>query len=221
MTKKNLLIAICAVVVVAALVVAAIFVFGGKDNVPTVQKPALSGTWVVAANYVNDVPVFVDSQFMVFTQEHVTVYQGDTVYAESNYTINDALQLQAPDISRTYKVAVKSDNCVRLYENTTSYMLLIRSSDRSAHPVTVDALSGKWNISLKGDVANGGESMEFNATSLNYYKAGSATPITVDFAVADGLVSIDALGLKMRGYVVSDNCVILVEEGGTLWELTK
>ena len=77
------------------------------------------------------------------------------------------------------------------------------------------------DISLKGDVANGGESMEFNATSLNYYKAGSATPITVDFAVADSLLSIDALGLKMRGYVVSDNCVILVEEGGTLWELTR
>ena len=46
--KKAVLYGICAAVVVAALTVSLIFVFGGK-NEPPVETPELNGTWVVIA----------------------------------------------------------------------------------------------------------------------------------------------------------------------------
>lgn len=223
--KKNVIISICAVVVVAAIALALIFVFGGQEQTPKTEKPDLSGTWVVVATYNNDTPVFSQAQYMVFTADSAAVYVSDTEtpYARSSYTINEANQLLLPDISREYKVAQKTDNCVRLYESATTYMLLVRNAQDAcaATPVTAEALSGKWNVTMKGDLMNGGEALEFSGDTLNYYKAGAADPITTTYAISDaGVLTAESLGLTMY-CCASKDAMVFVEQGGIVWELKK
>lgn len=230
MNKKTLILIICAVFVVVALAVSLIFIFSGDTEQPEQngadKAVSLSGTWLVVANYVNDSPVFTDGQFMIFTDTTAAMYKDATsdAFAQSSYTINEVNQLILSDISREYKIDKKTDNCIRLYESTSTYMLLIRNSkdERVIEAPTVDFLGGKWNVTLKGDVRNNGEVMEFEGSTLKYYKDASAAPTaTADYTLNGNALSVSALGLNMRCYKVSANTIVFVEDGGIVWELSK
>lgn len=230
MKKKNLILIICAIIVVAALAASLIFVLSGNTDNPGSNengKPiSLTGTWLVAANYTNDAPVFTDGQFMIFTDSQASMYKdasGDA-YAESSYTVNEANQLILSDISREYKVDQKTANCVRLYDTTNTYMLLVKNSkeEREIDTPSVDFLNGKWNVTLKGDVRNNGEVMEFEGHSLNYYKDASAEPFkTADYTLDGSVLTVSALGLTMRCYKIAADTMIFIEESGIVWELSK
>ena len=232
MKKRSVFLIVGSILVVAAIAASLIFVFSGNDENggditdPPAKELRLNGTWLVVANYVNDAPVFIDNQFMIFTDTEAAMYKDTTgeAYAKSSYTVDDANQLILSDLSRQYKIAQKSDNCIRLYDGTDTYMLLIRNSsaDRKAEAVDAALLAGKWNISMKGEDLNNGEALEFENATLKYYKAGSATPAaTADFTIESNLLTAASLNMKMRCYKVSDFCVILLEETGIVWELTK
>lgn len=219
--KKSLVITLGVVFVVAALIVAIIFTLGGQEEPPKNEPASLEGNWLVPALYVNDVPTFVQNQSMSFSKDQASMYKDNssTPFASSVYTINEAGQLILSDISREYKVDKKTDNCVRLYENATTYMLLVRNSGA----VTTDILSGKWNVVMKGDQINNGEILEFSNDSLNYYKANSDTPFaSSSFNLSSsGVISAEKLGLTMNCYLATDNTILLIEQSGIVWELTK
>lgn len=219
--KKPIIIILGVVFVVAAAIVSIIFAFGGSEELPKNDTVSLEGNWIVPAMYVNDTPTFVQNQSMTFSKDQAAMYKdnSDTPYASSAYSINEAGQLILSDISREYKVDMKTKNCVRLYENTTTYMLLVRTSGTA----TADMLAGKWNVTMKGDQLNNGESLEFSENSLNYYKAGSDKPAaSSNFELsADGILSAEKLGLTMNCYPASENTILLIEQSGIVWELTK
>lgn len=232
MKKRTLFMIIGGIIAVAAIVVSLVFVFSGNDSNggDITQTPetnfSIEGTWRIVANVTKEVPEFVDDQFTIFTGTQVSMFKGASAeaYATSSYTLNDANQLSLTNLNRQYKLAVKSDNCIRLYDGTDMYMLLIRNSsdDRTVEPVTTETLAGKWNVAMKGDELNNGEVLEFTGNSLNYYKGGSSTPAaTVDFTLGNSQLNASALGLNMYCYKVSDNVVIFVQDTGVVWELTK
>lgn len=229
MKKPNIILIICAVAVAAVLIALGIFLFSGKDQLASPENTdtvSLSGTWVIVANYTNDSPVFVDGQFITFTDNSVSMYKDatDDAYATSSYTVNEANQLQLPDISRTYQVDQKTENCVRLYDSSTTYMLLIRNStdSREVSLLDTDLLAGKWNVTLKGDILNNGEALEFEGTSLKYYKDASAEPFTTaDFVLQDNNLAIAALGLNMKCFKITNEMIIFVEDSGIVWQLEK
>lgn len=221
------------ILVAIALVVSLVFVFNGtEDNGGDIDTPTgqttvvLNGTWHLVANFTNDAPIFVENQYIIFTDSAVQMYKDATgdAYATSSYTLNEANQLTLSDIGREYKLAVKTANCIRLYDGTENYMLLIRnnSDDRTREDVTAEKLAGKWNVTLKAEDKNNGEALEFEGAALKYYKPGNTTPAaTVDFSVENNTLTASALGLIMRCYKVNDMVIIFVDQNGIVWELTK
>ena len=217
--KKNLALIIGAVVVVAAIVVSLVFVLTPNEDEPPVVIPDLSGDWTAVANYVDDVPTFTDGQYASFEDGVACFYKdGDrnTPYARSAYTVNEAFQMSLPDIGREYKVDKKTDNCVRLYQDANTYMLLVRS----VSPAT--QADGTWQVTMKGDQMNNGESLAFADGKLSYYKAGATTPAaTADYVIEGGVLKAAALGMEMRCYAVGTDTLMLVEQSGIVWELKK
>jgi len=230
MNKKTLILTICAILVVIALAVSLIFIFSGDTENPDQtggdKAFSLTGTWLVVANYVNDSPVFTDGQFMIFTDTNAAMYKDATgdAFAQSSYTVNEVNQLILSDISREYKIDKKTDNCIRLYDTATTYMLLVRNSksEREVEVPTVNSLAGKWNVTLKGDVRNNGEVLEFEGSTLKYYRnAASAPAATPEYTLQGSKLNVSAMGLNMRCYIVNANTIICVEDGGIVWELSK
>lgn len=226
--KKSVFITIGSVVVVAALVLAIAFVLSGKGEISSTQNEQLDlkGTWIVVANYNNDTPVFTENQYMTFTDTEAAMYKdaASDAFAKSSYTINETNHLILSDISREYKITQKTKNCVRLYENTDTYMLLVRNStdERDIEAVTPDLLTGKWNVTLKADTLNNGEVMEFEGTTLKYFKSENEAPVaTADYTVENNMLSVASLNMNMRCFKINDNTIFLVEESGIVWELTK
>lgn len=224
--KKTLFYVLGAIIVVAALATSLVFVFGGDDGKENISIPDLTGNWVVVASYTNDMPTFTENQYMVFKDGMASVYRDNTeaAYATSTYSINEAAQLLLPDISREYKVDKKTDYCVRLYESATQYLLLIKnnSDDLALAAYSEESLNNKWNVAMKGDQFNNGESLVFSDGKLHYYKAGALEPAAVaDFVLENGVIKAPSLGMEMKCYATSDNTFALVEQSGIVWELTK
>ena len=224
-TKKILIISAAAVFVAAALIVALVFALGGKDEAPESKPRSLEGCWVVPALYQNDTPTFVNDQFMIFEDNQASMYKdgSETPFASGSFSINEANQLLLPDLSKEYKIQWKSDNVVRLYENATTYTLLVKISDKSTLLPSGSAISGKWNVALKGDQLNNGEVLEFENNTLKYYKSGESTPsVTAEFTLSDeGVLTAEQMGLATNCYAVSENTLVLVQNTGIVWELTK
>lgn len=206
---------------------ALIFVFGGDNDQPKAEQISLNGTWIIAAEYNNDVPVFVNDQYMVFSNDSVSVYKDDTQkpYAVSSYSINAANQIMLPDISREYKVEKKTEYCYRLYESATKYILLIKngSDDLVETAVDTSALSGKWNVIMKGDQLNNGESLKFSNDTIEYFKTPGETPtVTANYTISNGnMISADTINLELECFLVSENTMLFVENSGIVWELSK
>lgn len=228
MTKKQkTLCAVGAIIVLVAFFTALIFVFGGDNDQPKAEQISLNGTWIIAAEYNNDVPVFVNDQYMVFSNDSVSVYKDDTQkpYAVSSYSINAANQIMLPDISREYKVEKKTEYCYRLYESATKYILLIKngSDDLVETAVDTSALSGKWNVIMKGDQLNNGESLKFSNDTIEYFKTPGETPtVTANYTISNGnMISADTINLELECFLVSENTMLFVENSEIVWELSK
>ncbi len=228
MTKKQkILCAVSALIVLVALAAALIFVFSGDDVQPQTETISLNGTWIVVGEYNNDVPVFADNQYMVFTGDSASVYKDDTdkPYAVSSYSIDAANQMVLSDISREYKVEKKTEYCYRLYESSTKYMLLIKNCSDDLAETVVDAsmLSGKWTVTMKGDQLNNGESLNFVNDTIEYFKTPGETPaVTASYTISDGnMISADSINLKMECFFVNEETMLFVEDGGIVWELSR
>jgi hypothetical protein len=232
MKKRSVFMIVGGIIVIAAIAISLIFVFSGNDSNggditdPPAQELTLKGTWCMVANFVKDVPTPVENQYIIFSDTEVSMYKDATgeAYAKSAYTLNEANQLKLNDISKEYKLVKKSDNCIRLYDGTDAYMLLIRNSsdNRETVSVTSENIAGKWNVAMKGDELNNGDALEFAGTSLKYYKGGNTTPAaTVDFTLENSILNASAMGLKMRCFKISDSTLIFVQDTGIVWELTK
>lgn len=230
MKKKSILFILCMVIVVIASVISLNFVFGGKkendseSNANTADS--LVGTWIIAANYMNDKPNFNENQFVEFSNDKVFMYKDDlsSPYVESVYDLDSSNQLNLSDISSNYIVALKTNNCIRLYDTKDSYMLLIRNNVKDIEKtlVTEDDLQGKWNIVLKAETINNGEVMVFNGDNLDYYKDAAEQPVaSTKFVMKDGMLVADSLGMMLKCYKTGDNHMIFVDQDGIVWELSK
>ncbi len=223
--KKKVLIAVCAVFVVLALVVSGWFIFSGLGEKPEADLPDMTGTWIVAAESTNEVVQFFEEQYIVFGDSEVTMYKNGEEFVNSKYTIDDALNLNLPDISGKYFMECKTENCVRLYENAAKYMILVKASaqEMSREKVTLDDLAGKWDVVLKGDQVNNGEILEIEGTHLDYYKAGEAQPFASPEVTMseDSVLTAQGMNLTLVCYKVSDDVVIMIEGDGNTWEIHK
>lgn len=221
--KKRVLWITGGCLVVVAAIVLIIFAFGGKEE-PAPVTLQLDGTWKVAV-YNNGSATIVDNEYMVFDSETAKDYRDNEVYVSSKYTIEGS-ELQLNDVSKKYTIEKKTDNYIRLYEDKSTYMELIRyqNSDMSPIPVTESLLDGKWNIIYRNtDKPYAGSYLTFENGTVGQYQSGSDNPAaTSSYKITDNHLEVDGWGKEMAIYPLNDNTVIFVElstDTGFIWEL--
>lgn len=228
--KKKVVYIACGAVILAALIGMLIFVFSGNDGEKTGEKDMVSlvGTWEVAAVVQNDVPTFVDEEFMVFDENKASNYRsGDSEpFASSSYEISADNKLILPDISRNYTIDKKTENYVRLYENADKYLLLVRyqNSDMSAVTVDKEILIGKWDVVYRAADEKFEEILEFSNDILNDYRNGSSEPVSTSAYTwqDDKTIFAEKWNKKYEAHSISDKIIVFIEcDTGFALELQK
>ena len=232
MKKRNLLFMAGGVFIVVALAAMLLFVFSGdKTAEPEAAAVKLDGAWKVAAYIQAGTTHQPEREYFVFSGETAGAYRNgeSQPYAESAYTFSAAAypnwELNLPDISRKYTVSVVTDNYIRLYENNSTYMELIRYANDDLRDLTFteDVVLGKWDVVYRNTsevIAD--EKLSFREGVLDDYRNGSAEPVASAPYYWDeaGHICVDAMGARMQCYPLSEEVLLLVEAGtGYVWEL--
>lgn len=226
--KKKIIYGICAGVVVIAVALCLIFVFSGNIEVAN-QAPKFEGTWMICANYTNEVPTFNENQYIVFENETAKIYKNDlkNPYATSKYIIDDANNLVLSDIDRKYLIDKKTDNCIRLYENAESFMLIVKnnSPELAVAGCTANDFKGNWNVVMKGSEINMGDSLAFTEKSFEYYRASApdSPAATSAYSVSDDSILIaQEAGLSLKCYKTANGHIVMLEKNtSNAWEIAK
>jgi len=233
MKNKNLLWIIVAVVVIAAIIGMVVFVLSGEDPEQPQDTLKLDGTWKVAANVQAGQVTLLEDQFIVIADGTASMYKDGSAepYAKSAFTLTPSTKypdqdMNLTEIGRKYTVSPVTDNYIRLYENASVYMELIRHPNEDRSPVTAEEsqIQGKWNVVYRNNgqtVIN--EQLDFNNGTLKDYRDGGAEPVaTVEYTWSDGVISVPALHVEMVCCPLNENVILLVEIGtGFVWEIEK
>lgn len=224
--KKNIIIILSALFVVAALAVSCVFVFSGAGEKPKAKIPDLTGTWEIVAASTNDQLDFVQNQYIVFDSSTASLYREDLTEpsARSSYSVDGALNLRMPDVSREYVLESRSDMFIRLYESEAVYNLLVRTGDDfTRQPLTLDFFEGKWDVAVKGDQAGNGDQLVFSGSELEYFKGGSTEPYaSAQVTLSEtGELTASSLGLTLKCYRIDGNTAVMVEDTGTTWHICR
>ena len=232
MKKNNLLFVVGGIFIAIALIAMLLFVFSGDDNgEPEAVSIKLDGAWKVVAYIQTGTTNIPEQEYFVFFGDTANAYRNDKAnpYATSTYTFTAATypnwELNLPDISRKYTVSVVTDNYIRLYENSSVYMELIRyaNNDLSDLDFTEDVVVGKWNVVYRNTsevIAD--EILNFNDGFLDDYRNGGSEPVASVpyYWDENGYICVDALNAKMLCYPLSNEVIIFVEAvTGYVWEL--
>ncbi len=228
--KKKALYISCAAVVVAAIAVMLIFVLSGNndENYPNNKEPVdIAGTWEVAAVVQNEIPTFVDNEFMKFDTDKAYSYKNSNSepYASSSYSISEDNILSLPDIGREYTIDNKNADYIRLYESAEKYMVLIRypNLDMSAVEMTPETIVGRWRVEYRnGDPVD--EILEFTNDTLNDYRNGSKDPVSTSpySWKDDDSIFADKWNKEFECHKLSDTRIVCIEsDTGFVWVLEK
>lgn len=224
--KRKILFISCAVIALIAIAAMIVFVFVGKDDpAPEQDVMDITGTWEVVAMVQDDTPMFLDGQYMSFTDTEAKSFKdaNNEPYAESVYSITGNI-LSLPDIGREYTVTVDTANYMRLYESPEKWMVLVRYPNSDLSEVALDTthIHGKWNVLYK---ANGpvSEVLEFTEDTLNDYRNGATTPdASSSYSWKDGNVYAYKWNKEFEYHYISESVIIFVEtDTGYIWELER
>lgn len=227
--KKKILIAICAVFIVSAVFGMVLFVVMGKST-ETEKMIDLSGTWEVCATVQDGVPSLVTNEFMSFDSEVACDYRdGDTVpYVTSKYQVvlEEAPKLKLTEISKTYVIDIKTDNCISLYENKNSHISLIRYPNQNRSPVKVEpsSLLGEWKVVYRNTDKVIDESLKFEKSQFLDYRNGEKEAYMVSSYswIDNATLMVDQLGKTIHIHPFADDLIFLVEdETCDIWEIKK
>lgn len=226
MKKKSVIIFTMSAFVILAIGALVIFAFSGNltGNVKTVN---LSGTWKVAAYFSNGTPTLPDKEFMVFTDDSAIAHRDGVAIATSKYSITGGTNLELTEISRKYTVEHRTDNYVRLYENASVYMELIRYPNEDLSDISVDAtkLYDKWNVVYRNtNTPIADEILIFTENAIKDYRNGSTEPAAVSnysWTNEDCLLA-DKWGIEFQLIQLSEYSIFFIEkQSGLIWELHR
>lgn len=226
--KKNVWWIISGVVVIIAVVLLAIFAFGGKREMAK-QHVSIEGTWKVVVFVENETANIIDNEYMVFDKATAKDYRDNNSepFVSSKYVIDDTNLILA-DISKTYSIDSKTDNYIRLYESKTKYMDLIRyqNADMAKIQLEPDTILGNWNIIFRNtDKIYAGDYMSFDRDKISQFKAGVSDAVaSADYKIIDNHLIVDGWNKEMVLYPLSDDVLIMVEltqYQGHVWELQR
>lgn len=232
MKKKNLLFIAGGIFIAVALAAMLLLVFsGGENGEPEAVSIKLDGAWKVVAYIQAGTTNIPEQEYFVFSGDTANAYRNDKAnpYATSAYTFTATTypnwELNLSDISRKYTVSVITDNYIRLYESSSVYLELIRyaNEDLSDLDFSEDVVVGKWDVAYRNtSEAIADEKLNFHDGILDDYRNGSTEPVASVpyYWDENNYICVDALGVKMQCYPLSEDVIIFVEvDTGYVWEL--
>ncbi len=229
--KKSVFYIVGAIVILAAIAAMLIFIFTGEDaDIPNNKvKVDLKGTWQVVAMVQNDIPTFIEKEFMVFDDSKAYSYKnGEKEPAlTSAYNVTEDNKLVFSDVSMDYVLDPKTANYVTLYENATKYLVLVKYANADMSEVTYNRenLIGKWDVTYRSVQEPMKEALEFSEVSLNYYRDGAKVEtMTSSYAWKDDsfIFTADAWNKELIYREVSEDTIQFIETvSGFVWELKK
>lgn len=225
MKKKSIIISIVSAFLLAAIVSLLIFVFVGKPS-ESMKTINLNGTWKIAAYFSNGVPSLPENEYMIFTNDSATAHRNGTTVATSKYLITGGTSLELLDISRQYTIDRRTDNYIRLYENASVYMELIRypNDDLSESHVNAEKLYDNWKVSYRNTDTPMEEILVFTETKIEDYRNGSSEPAAISeytWTTKNCLLA-EKWGIEFKLIQFSDNTIFFIEtQSGLIWELSR
>lgn len=223
--KRKSVYLICGIILVAAIAALLAFVFSGGDTTEN-GKFDIAGTWRVVTYVKGGTATLIDNEFIVFADGQVKDYRdgGAEPYVSSSYSVDSAMTLEMPEISKKYTVDKRSDNHIRLYESAEIYMYLIRYPNADMSKVTIDPaiVTGKWNVVYRDiDRPIPNEYLVFENGQMHDYRESAETPAaTMDYVWNGNQIVIDAINKTMTLHIISSTEIAFIEtDTGFIWEL--
>lgn len=165
MNQKSIFIIISCIVLLAAAIVGAIFLFNTKGLEPETDDIVVEGTWRVYQKGQADPGL----NYFVFTDTKISNYRnGSTTPAfESEYTVNGTLMTivaQATD----YSIERKTENVLLLYNQDTEYLIVKSYSDDHLNQPNYNMadFTGNYSVNLHANNVFGEEYINFDGSNF-------------------------------------------------------
>ena len=224
--KKRIVFSLIFIFVMAAIValISFVFLYTPTDKM---KISDLSGTWKIATQFSNDAPTLPENDFVVFTEDCASIYRDGIVIGSSTYVFTSSDVLELPEISRKYTVERRTDNYIRMYENSVRYIELIRKPDNDISNIEIDVskLYDKWDVIYRNTadpIQN--EILVFDEDTIMDYRNSDDEPVAISEYSwsSEGCLVAHKWGTEFKLVQLSDNVIFFIEtQSGLIWELQR
>lgn len=223
--KKKTLYLLGSVFILISIIAMTFFANLNNDAIQS-ESLNLKGSWRVVAYTANNSTQLIDDEFMVFGDDTASDYRYGEMFVNSIYSISEGNILNLPDISKKYTVDMKSEYNIRLYENASTYMELIRYPEDTITNTEVDnsILIGSWNVIYRNIEESIDEQLIFTNDELQDYRNGSETPTLSSKYIwkTPSSIFVESISTEMQFHVYSNDIVYFIESGtGYVWVLQR
>lgn len=217
---KNKKLFILSLTFLAGVLAIVIYFIAFAGNVSKEGSIELYGTWLVYQYAENKI----DDEYMVFTENIASDYRGgsEDPYITSSYTY-DGKSIDMKDISKSFIVSIKSNNCIVLIEPDTKEWKMIRVAEpgQDVLEMTTENLKGEYIVDrVAGEVRNN-EVMTFTETRLVDMREGGEFLSCAYNLVDKHLLRVDELEKDYLVYMNGKTLMLIDATDRYVWELTK
>lgn len=212
------------VMIAIVALIAFVFLYAPTDKMEITD---LSGTWKIATQFSNGSPILPENDFVVFTEDCASVYRDGVVLGSSPYVFTSSNGLELPEMSRKYTIERRTDNYIRMYENSVRYIELIRYPNNDMSDIEIDTskLYDEWNVTYRNTadpIEN--EILVFDEDTIKDYRNGTEEPVAISeysWTCEDCLVA-NKWGIEFKLVQFSDKVIFFIEtQSGLIWELQR
>ena len=224
--KKKIIYIFCGIFLISMILFLTLFAISGEDLNSDIEID-IEGTWRVVTYVNNNTVELVENEFMVFSNGWAEAYRDGSIepYASSSFIIDSSGKLELSDISRTYIIDDKSQNHIRLYENSNVYMYLIRYPEEDMNNIEIDTsiVNGRWNVVYRDADNYAGEYLIFEDGIMHDYRVEGGEPTaTINYIWNENQIVLSTINKTMLLHIISDTEIAFIEmDTGYIWELEK
>lgn len=223
--KKKVVWTVSMIVSLGLLVAMICFVLLGGHSKKT-EVYDVTGTWKVVAMVENDVPVFLDCEYMTFNEPQACDYRDnlDTPFVTSKYRVTEKNALELQDLGKKYVIEAKTDNICRLYEDDKKYLLLVRCEMTNTMEYLHSELEGEWDVVYRHSDSPMEEILLFDENTISDFRNGEGKAVSVSVYewVEEDILRAELWKKDFIYIPISKDIMVFVEgDTGYEWELHR
>ncbi len=211
------------VIIVAALLCAAIFLFSTKDQSEKSQGSLdsqiyelVQGDWQVA--FVDQIPGV--DETISFQGDELIVTRGAEVIKDGKYQIQNG-RIIAQDKSVEYILEIVTEAYIKLISAMDSGTFSLIPKTNVEKTIDKNLLLGDWNVLVHGNSKAEQERICFAEKNLTMYRDGKVY-LESEYSFQDGVLNLKQGSLVLKMIPLSEtNIIMLDQEGGYVWQIQK